>query len=166
MTSAGFGSSPSCQREKSVREGGKQLRNKETKEAERKNAEQKRKESEKVKGRVLREVRQRRAVVDITEMSIEKSEKKNNSKQPMKQVVQEADLLLLFQLVVHVARLQHCQGFSVSHFYTGLSLASTVAMKRWFKVGLIATRLSCRLRTGVRRPKFCFRALSRGPGNH
>lgn len=52
------------------------MRNKETKEAERKNAEQKRKESEKVKGRVLREVRQRRAVVDITEMSIEKSEKK------------------------------------------------------------------------------------------
>lgn len=55
------------------------MRNKETKEAEIKNAEQKRKETEKVKGRVLRKVRQRRAVVDITEMSIEKSEKKTTA---------------------------------------------------------------------------------------
>lgn len=58
------------------------MRNMETKEAERKNAEQKRKESEKVKGRVLREGRQRRAVVDITEMSTEKNEKKTTANCP------------------------------------------------------------------------------------
>lgn len=56
-----------------------------------------------------REERQRRAVVDTIKTSVEKSEEKTNREQPMKWIVQEAELLLGFRLVVHIAQPWHCQ---------------------------------------------------------
>lgn len=78
MTSAGFGSIPSCQGEKSVKTGGKTAENQQGNKRSRKKKywREKEKKPERVKGRVPREKRQRRVIVYTTKTETERSEEK------------------------------------------------------------------------------------------